>query len=65
MAVCAAVREYSMAAFWQLRQPLENKHVYGSYGSWNLLPVSQLTPCLPWVQQQCEQPDRCLEETLW
>ena len=31
-------------------QPGENKHVCSSYSSSSLLPASQLTPCLLWVQ---------------
>ena len=37
---------------WLLRQPgRENKRVCSSHGSSSLLSVSQLTPCLPWVQR--------------
>ena len=28
----------------------ENKHVCSSYGSFSLLPASELVSCLPWVQ---------------
>ena len=50
-AATTAVPARREAVLWLLSQPEENKRVCSSYCSSSLLPASQLTPCLPWVQR--------------